>query len=332
MAVCFESPVFIAPLIRLLKTPIETFENKRIILDILKNLISGNERVLIALNSPACDTYMTLLKMLMQNTKATNARAQPSGLSAQMRSFLALQDKTIDLFHYMFDQRRPAIIRDISCIGASGTLLREAGLSIPKFINLADIMVFLDEFEQGCPVILPGMIIVRDWVNLIMDLRCWVKHFYATSKIPELSRIKALQRCMNILIRVFKVIWKHYYSDQIQKEERDDQTMDPPDMERKHEYMSLIRATVMLFDWICLKGRFIFIFNEECGRANLKFVIDVCNKVLGQFRRPFENADKIGPMEDLTFNDRTNKKVENKRKFEMFEMTEVGAIMQNILY
>jgi len=65
MAVCFESPVFIAPLIRLLKTPTETYDNKRTILDILKNLVCGNERVLIALNSPACDTYMTLLKMLM---------------------------------------------------------------------------------------------------------------------------------------------------------------------------------------------------------------------------------------------------------------------------
>ena len=108
--------------------------------------------------------------------------------------------------------------------------------------------------------------------------------------------------------------------------------MEPPTMERKHEYLSLIRATVMLFDWICLKGKFIFIFNEECGRANLKFVIDVCNKVLGQFRRPFENADKMGTMEDMTFNDRSNKKVQNKRRFEMFEMTEVGAIMQNILY
>ena len=90
MAVCFESPVFIAPLIRLLKTPTETHNNKRTILDILKNLVCGNERVLIALNSPACDSYMTLLKMLMQNTKTTNARANPSGLSAQMRAFLAL--------------------------------------------------------------------------------------------------------------------------------------------------------------------------------------------------------------------------------------------------
>mmetsp|Transcript_160 Transcript_160/g.304 ORF Transcript_160/g.304 Transcript_160/m.304 type:complete len:131 (-) Transcript_160:1305-1697(-) len=130
-----------------------------------------------------------------------------------MRSFLALQDKTVDLFQFMFEQRRPAIIRDISCIGASSTLLREAGLGIPNFINLADIIVFFDEFETSSPTIYPDRIFVDDWVSLIKDLRCWVKHFYTTSNIPELSRIKALQRCMNLLIRIFKVIWNHYYAD-----------------------------------------------------------------------------------------------------------------------
>lgn len=250
-----------------------------------------------------------------------------------MRAFLALQDRTIDLFRYMFDQRRPSIIRDISCIGASSTLLKEAGLEIPKFINLADIIGFFDEFENSYAVITPDKIFVDDWCALIMDLRCWVKHFYATSNIPELSRIKALQRCMNLLIRIFKVVWKHYYADQITDDDEEEfLVMDTPSQERKHEYMRLIRATVMLFDWLCLRKKFIFLFNEECGRTNLKFVIDTCNKVLGQFRRPFENANRMGTMEDMTFNDRMNKKVQNKRKFEMFEMTEVGAILQNIQY
>lgn len=75
LAVCFESPVFIAPLIRLLKTPSESFGNKKIVLDIVRNLVCGSEKVLIALNSPACDTYMSLLRLLMKNTKAVNARA-----------------------------------------------------------------------------------------------------------------------------------------------------------------------------------------------------------------------------------------------------------------
>ena len=129
LAICFESPVFIAPLIRLLKNPTESFANKDVILQILANLFCGNEKVLIAINSPACDTYTTLLKMLMQNTKTQAARgsmgSSSSGLSAQMKQQLILQDKVVDLFKFMFEQRRPTMIRDLSCNGASSTLLKE---------------------------------------------------------------------------------------------------------------------------------------------------------------------------------------------------------------
>jgi len=82
LAICFESPVFIAPLIRLLKSPTESFSNKEIILQVLANLFCGSDKVLIALNSPACDTYMTLLKMLMTNSKIQGQKSSSMGLSA----------------------------------------------------------------------------------------------------------------------------------------------------------------------------------------------------------------------------------------------------------
>jgi len=47
----------------------------------------------------------------------------------------------------MFEQRRPTIIRDLSCIGASSTLLKEQNLLIPKLINLPEIVAFVDEFN-----------------------------------------------------------------------------------------------------------------------------------------------------------------------------------------
>jgi hypothetical protein len=327
-------------MIRLLKTPGESFENKGIVLDIMRNLICGSEKVLIALNSPACDTYMTLLKLLMKNTKTTNARANPSGLSAQMRTHLALQDKAIDLFRYMFEQRRPAIIRDISCIGASSTLLKEQGLQIPSFINLPDIMAFFDDFA-AVPEIRPAMIVVSDFVALIKDLRCWVKYFYAQSSIPELTRIKALQRCMNFLVRIFKLVWKDYFFDRpdlagdmqggVDNAAIDIQT-EGPSFERKAEYMVLMKSTLQLFDWLCVNNRFIFLFNEECGRTNLNFIIQTCNRILSQFRKPLESPDATLPLEDLTFNDRSNRKVQKQRKFDIFPFTEVGAIFQNIQY
>lgn len=82
MAICFESPVFVAPLIRLLKSQTESYQNKDTILKIISNLFCGSEKVMIAINSPACDTYMTLLRMLMQNSKIQSAKMSSTGLSA----------------------------------------------------------------------------------------------------------------------------------------------------------------------------------------------------------------------------------------------------------
>lgn len=334
MAVCFESPVFIAPLVRLLKMPTENHHNKVIILDIFKNLVCGNERVLIAINSPACDTYMSLLKILMMNTKLANARQSASStLSAVMRQTLQLQDKAIELFSYMFEQRRPTIIRDISCIGASSTLLKEQDLSIPAFISLPDIMAFFDDFAQ-IEVIKPDMIHVEDFISLIKDLRCWIKHFFNQSTIPELTRIKAMQRSMNLLIRVVKVIWRDYFRDSMGS---DDDKQPTVSADRKIDYMLLIRTCLSFFDWLCVNNRFNFIFNEESGRTNIAFIVNMCNMVLSQFRKPLASttdslSTAMPPMEDLTFNDRANKIVQDKRRYDIFPFTDVGAILQNIQY
>jgi len=43
---------------------------------------------------------------------------------------------------------------------------------------------------------------------------------------------------------------------------------------------------LQLFDWLCVKGKETFLFNEECGRANLQFVLARCNMALSQFRAP----------------------------------------------
>lgn len=290
MAVCYESPVFIAPLTRLLKTKTESFQNKEIILQIIENLFCGSERVLTALNSPACDAYMTLLRLLMQNTKTQNARANPQGLPAQMRNHLQLQDRAVELFKFMFEQRRPTIIRDLNCIGASSTLLREQGLRIPELISLPDIVAFFDDFSQLQEELTPDMIIVDDFILVIKDLRCWVKHFYDQSSIPELTKVKALQRCATFLIKVVGLVWDDYKVAAA---------------ERRLEYLQLIKISLQLFDWLCVRGKESFLFNEECGRANLSFVLERCNMALSQFRAPPEHTQL--PLEDLAWNTKKNK-------------------------
>jgi len=45
---------------------------------------------------------------------------------------------------------------------------------------------------------------------VIKDLRCWVKHFYEQSSIPELTKVKALQRCTSFLMKVVGLVWDDY--------------------------------------------------------------------------------------------------------------------------
>lgn len=80
----------------------------------------------------------------------------------------------------MFEQRRPTIIRDLSCIGASSTLLKEQGLYIPALINLPEIVAFVDEFSQ-VEHLSADMIVIEDFLSMLKDLRCWIKHFYSES-------------------------------------------------------------------------------------------------------------------------------------------------------
>lgn len=177
-------------------------------------------------------------------------------------------------------------------------------------------MAFFDDFSE-LEELKPSMISVNAFILAIKDLRCWVKHFYEESSIPELTRIKALQRCCSFLVKVVGMCWDDFYSKNV-------------DAERKLEYLQLIKCTAQLFDWLCVKDREIFLFNEQCGRENLAFIIERCNRALSQFRSPKDETQL--PLEDLAHNTKKNKQASDSRKYDMFPFTEIGAIFQNILY
>lgn len=129
-----------------------------------------------------------------------------------MKNHLMLQDKATDLFIFMFEQRRPTIIRDISCIGAASTLLREASLKIPVLISLPDTVAFFDQIADLGDDLDAEIVAtkINELTLSIQDLKCWVKYFYNQSSIPELTRIKALQRCCSVLIKLVGIVWDNY--------------------------------------------------------------------------------------------------------------------------
>jgi hypothetical protein len=83
-------------------------------------------------------------------------------------------------------------------------------MSIPDLVNLPELMEFFDTEAQKQNLNIKSLNI-ETYVNQVKHLRCWIKHFYKQSQIPELTRIKALQRCMNFLIRVTKLAVKEFF-------------------------------------------------------------------------------------------------------------------------
>ena len=124
-----------------------------------------------------------------------------------------------------------------------------------------------------------------------------------------MTRIKALQRCVNLIVRVVNVCWNDF--------------TDSPD--RRGDYLLLIKASFSLIDWLCVRNQERFIFNEQNGKYNLDFVIEKCSYSLSAFRHP-QNKSRV-PMEELTHNTKTNSTVQATRKYDMFPFTEIGAIL-----
>ncbi len=104
MAQCFENPMFVTPFIKKLKDENETFQNKMIIIDIIENLMAGNEKILEAFSSPASDSYLTLLWMLMTKRAGKINSANQELLSERVHEF----------FLKIFDTRKPEILREIA--------------------------------------------------------------------------------------------------------------------------------------------------------------------------------------------------------------------------
>ena len=212
MATCFESPIFIAPLVSVLKTHTESkvgHENRELVLDTMKNLFAGNDRVLKALANPAYDTYLTILKILINLPKPDPGERELLATAHRFKLHGQLQQKSVSLIEYMFEQRRPAIIKEISCIGASSTLLKEQYLEIPAFVSLPDLMAFFDDYA-ALKMITPENINPSKLIKVVKNIRCWIKFFYDTSNFKEDTKMKAIQRAINLLIKILKVVWKEY--------------------------------------------------------------------------------------------------------------------------
>lgn len=83
-------------------------------------------------------------------------------------------------------------------------------------------------------------------MNVVRDLKCWIK--YDNSSLPELVKIKAVERCLLTILKCCDILWKGYNESL-----------------NKGGILKMILKSVNLIDWLCVRGDFKYIFNEENG-------------------------------------------------------------------
>jgi len=85
-----------------------------------------------------------------------------------------------------------------------------------------------------------------------------------------------------------------------------------------------------LFDWLCVKGHDIFLFSEETGRANLRFIINFSIRALSKFKET-SKPKKIteNSFEDIL--DANDSEIKDKKPqstlYDLFPFTEISAIL-----
>lgn len=194
----------------------------------------------------------------------------------------------------------------------------------------------MDALEEIGDDLHASQIYVDEFMSMVKDLRCWIKYSLSSSPIPELIKMKAIRRCLNLILKVTKLCWNDYERLEVERNEADTTTKDGKKeyhkfSERMSDLLVLIKYNLALVDWLCNRGQESYIFNEEYGERNLNLVLELCNNALSVFRRPTMHKSRM-PMEELAHNKTQNLDAQLEKRFYTFPFTPVSATLQNILY
>ena len=91
----------------------------------------------------------------------------------------------------------------------------------------------------------------------------------------------------------------------------------------------MILKSVNLIDWLCARGDFHYLFNEEYGRKMLKFFLEKATKVLTYFKT--EDSFSKEPIEEMIFN-KDHKQPPPSKKYDAFPFNKIGSVILNILF
>ena len=154
LAVCFENPIFVFPIVRLIKFKAEPYETKEAAVRILVQVLAGNERCQLACLSPITDTVSTLCKCLVVSSKTADQKSGRN-LAGVLKGLIA--DLLVNARGY--------ILASFKNTPGAEALLKEQGLVVPEKVSLASLAG-----AKGSPGFEANI------AGLVQNLKNWLTH------------------------------------------------------------------------------------------------------------------------------------------------------------
>lgn len=177
LAVCFESPMFIFPIVRLLKIKSEPYETKENAIKILITVLQGNEKCQLSCLSPITDTISTLCKCLVVSTKTTDIKTGKT-----------LPPLVKELLAKLLTSSRSHLLASFKNTPGAEALLKEQNLYIPEKITL-----------QTLKAITPlSCAIDNNIKGLVQGLKNWLVHERETTA-KNIKEEEIVLNCLDFL-------------------------------------------------------------------------------------------------------------------------------------
>lgn len=186
MSKCYESPVYIVPLVRLLKLKSEPYDNKEGIVRCLTCILRGTEAMIKASQTPATDLISTLCKSLViasRNSDTSSSRVLAPLLRESLIEILALAKPSL-VRAFEITPGAKALLRDQQIELRRPTTLQTLLEAIPDTINL--------DFDPG---------------ELAIELQRWLEYVYRQQGSSHLIAHSAVQRVVETLRYAIDLNW-----------------------------------------------------------------------------------------------------------------------------
>jgi Ca2+-binding EF-hand superfamily protein/serine/threonine protein kinase len=186
MAKCFESPVYIVPLVRLLKLKSEPYDNKEGVVRVLTCVLRGSQQMLQAAQTPATDLIATLCKSLVIASR--NSDHASSRVLAPL-----LRESLLDIL----DLARPSLIKAFEITPGAKSLLRDQHIELRRPATLQTLL-------EGVP---ESVTVDFNPGELAVELQRWLEHVYRQQGSSHLVAHSAVQRVVETMRQAVDLNW-----------------------------------------------------------------------------------------------------------------------------